>query len=278
MGCTLRLVEALLAAGRGAEALALALKKRGDGLATPQLMQQIGDMLAATGRTGDAKRAYSEIVEFSPDDPAARTLLGDIYLRHGWYGEAYRQYRTIRGRPKSRPATLLRLAAAAAGTGRVDEALRIERRVLSGEGEPGPADPRRWARLWSAARVSRLMLSARASKSESMRQSMDRGLRRLQVLASPGVMLLLTWEDLQARLTLTPKTRGSAVNAGSAGLYAVTLGPAGGLEATVTRAAGASRPVKFQVAVIRWDGKKLKVSNVRGKLTGKAVKVQVPTS
>ena len=83
-------------------------------------------------------RAYSEIVEFAPADPAARQLLGDIYLRHGWYELAYRQYLTLTEYRPDDPAALLRLAAAAAGVGRVDEALRLERKVAWGEGEPGP--------------------------------------------------------------------------------------------------------------------------------------------
>ena len=44
----------------------------------------------------------------------------------------------------------LRLASAAAGDGRIDEALRLERKVASGQGTPGPSDPRLWARLQSA--------------------------------------------------------------------------------------------------------------------------------
>jgi len=38
-------------------------------------------------------RTYSELVEFDEANPVSRRLLGDIYLRHGWYGEAYRQYK-----------------------------------------------------------------------------------------------------------------------------------------------------------------------------------------
>ena len=112
-------------------------------------------------------RAYSEIVEFAPADPAARQLLGDIYLRHGWYELAYRQYKTLTEYRPDDPAALLRLAAAAAGVGRIDEALRLERKVSGGEGEPGPTDPRRWARLWSAARTAQLMAAPATAASKA---------------------------------------------------------------------------------------------------------------
>jgi isocitrate dehydrogenase len=45
---------------------------------------------------------------------------------------------------------IIRLARAAAGEGRTDEALRILRKVAAGEGRPGADDPRRFARLHAA--------------------------------------------------------------------------------------------------------------------------------
>jgi tetratricopeptide (TPR) repeat protein len=263
VGCAIRLIRALVAAGKPAEALPIALKLREDGRASPVLMQEIGDLLVLAGRKEEAMRAYSEIVEFAPADPAARQLLGDIYLRHGWYELAYRQYKTLTEYRPDDPTALLRLAAAAAGVGRVDEALRLERKVSGGEGEPGSTDPRRWARLWSAMRTALLMTAAGpASKSE--RESMERSLRRLQVLNSPGVVVILTWEDLAARLALstTGLSTPDVVNAGASGLYAVTLPPQSGasLPATVASLGSFRRPVKLRVTVVAWDGQRLTVS------------------
>jgi hypothetical protein len=249
---------------------------RTDGLATPALMQQIGDLLAGAGRSGEAKRVYSEIVEFSPEDPAARRLLGDIYLRHGWYESAYRQYKTLTEDRRSDALGLLRQAAAASGTGRVDEALRLERRVAAGEGEPGPKDPRRWARLWSAARIARLMLSASGGE-KGLRRSMERSLRRLQVVSRDEVLVVVTWEDLSVPLGLEVEAGGKALSwadrvpAGAAGLLAVRTRTAGlqlgRLAARIRRAAGAeARSVPIQLTVIRWDGKQMRVSNDKGKV------------
>jgi len=282
-GCAVRLIRALLAAGQAEEALGVALKMRADGLATPALMQQVGDLLARAGRAAEAMRVYSEIVEFSPDDPAARRLLGDIYLRHGWYEAAYRQFRTLAEANANDPLAQLRLAAAAAGTGRGDEALRLERKVAAGEGEPGAKDPRRWARLWSAARIARLMLAGTGG-SESLKQSMERSLRRLQVLTSPGVLFVLSWEDMDARLALKltagdRSTWSDRIDASSTGLVAISTPSAlqGAPSAAITRT-GVDRDVSFQLTVIRWDGTKMRVANQQGKAGagGATLTVAVP--
>jgi Ca-activated chloride channel family protein len=278
-GCQMRLIRALVEAGARDEALIVALKVRRDGMATPELMQVTGDLLAAAQRTGEARRVYSEIVEYAPDDPGARRLLGDIYLRHGWYEAAYRQYRTLAKEHPDDPSAQLRLAAAAAGSGRVDEALRVQRRVAAGEGEPGPRDPRRWAMMWSAARIARLLVST--DLTDSKRRGMQRALRRLQLLGSPGTLVLLTWEDLDVRLSLDIEGLGAGVerdDAGASGLMALrsTTTDPGQLEAIVTRVAGAAgRKVPFQVAVVRWDGQTLRVSNTSGALAGEKVEVEL---
>ncbi|HEY3357728.1 MAG TPA: VIT domain-containing protein [Polyangia bacterium] len=274
VGCALRLIRALVAAGKPDEALPVALKLREDGRATPGLMQQIGDLFAAAKRDKDAERAYSEIVEFAPHDPAARRLLGDIYLRHGWYELAYRQYRTLSEMRPDDPLATLRLAAAAAGAGRVDEALRLERKVSGGEGEPGPTDPRRWARIWSAARIARLML-APDKENAGMRESMERTLRRLQLLSSPGVLFVLTWEDLDARLVMSLADSGRELTspdrtlAGAIGLHsmATSLVKAPSVSAVVTRQGGApARPIRYSIIAIAWDGQRMTVSHQPGVL------------
>lgn len=279
-GCAVRLIQALISAGQNAEALGVALKMRADGLATPALMREVGDLLAAADRPAEAMRVYSEIVEFSPDDPTARQLLGDIYLRHAWYEPAYRQYRTLTETNPNDPLAHLRLAAAAAGTGRGDEALRLERKVASGEGEPGAKDPRRWARLWSAARIARLMLDAAGKGSESLKQSMERSLRRLQVLTSPGVLFILTWEDLEARLSLDVNAgeRGGwsdRVDAGGTGLVAVSTAMATGEAAARVGRSGVEREVGYRLTVIRWDGSKMKVASQSGKAGAAPAQVQI---
>jgi hypothetical protein len=132
--------------------------------------------------------------------------LGDLFLRHGWYEDAYRQYKTLVEMRPDDPAAQLRMAAAAAGMGRVDEALRIERRVASGDGEPGPTDPRRWARLHSAGKLARMILEARTSGDDEQLTALERSLKRTQNFDQPTTMVLLLWEDFEVPLDLLATT------------------------------------------------------------------------
>jgi tetratricopeptide (TPR) repeat protein len=283
MDCVMRLARLDAAAGRTGEALALLWRARQNGMVSPALLQLLGELLARSGQAEDARRIFSEIVEFAPEDVTARRLVGDLYLRHGWYGEAYRQYSTlVDQRPGDRLA-LLRLAAAAAGAGRVDEALRLERRVAAADGDPGPSDPRHWARLWSAVRLARLIADARTS-SESMRQGVERSLRRLQVLPASGTLVLLTWEDLEARLDLRLERQGqpAPVLGGSSsgapvGLIAVsTSAAAPTVAAAVERRTPRTRALSFELTTISWDGLHLIAKRQRGVMATGADAARLP--
>jgi Ca-activated chloride channel homolog len=161
-------------------------------------------------RFGDAVRTYSEIVEFDPTSPASRPLLGDVYLRHGWYPAAYRQYTTLTDIAPDDAAGWLRLAAAAAESGRVDEALRIQRKVATAEGTPGPTDPRAWARQLSAARIGQLLAGddgggsagPKAALGAAEAESLGRKLKELQLFSGPATLRIVLWEDYATALAL----------------------------------------------------------------------------
>jgi Ca-activated chloride channel family protein len=72
----------------------------------------------------DARRAFGEIVEFAPEDPAARRRLGDLLRAHGWHDQAARQYETLARLAPDDPSASLLLAAAAEGLGKLEEAVR----------------------------------------------------------------------------------------------------------------------------------------------------------
>jgi len=261
----MRLVKLLVEANKRDEAVALGRRLRDQGFLTPNIARQIGDVLARAGLADEAVRTYSEIVEFDPDGIDSRRLLGDIYLGHAWYDPAYRQYRTITEASKDDALGWLRLAAAAAGTGRIDEALRLERKVAAAQGTPGPNDPRRWARLLSAARLARLI--AKPPK-DTRPESVKRELKELQLFSGPGTLVLLTWEDLTADLLLVTRLDGSdtglgeATDAAKVGLSAV-LTTAGDLDrATLVarlRSPKEDDVVKLMRQDIVWDGKSFKV-------------------
>jgi tetratricopeptide (TPR) repeat protein len=273
----LRLVRALAAANQPEEALSLGRRLRDRGLLGPALALSLGDVLARQGQVDEALRTYSEIVEFDPQSPGSRRLLGDVCLRHGWYVHAYRHYRTLVDLQPQDPTALLRLAVAAAGSGRVDEALRVQRQVLASEGPPGPADPRMWARLWSAALLARLIDEAQSGKgavkgAPSQLDALFRKLKELQLQGSAGVLQLLTWEDLEAGLALVPATgeltAGESFDASVVGLAARLLPPSEAERSLAVRwrKDPPGRPVAYAVSTIAWDGKTFKISVRRATL------------
>jgi tetratricopeptide (TPR) repeat protein len=287
-----RLVHALADAGQKDEALALGRRLRDRGFMSPALSLELGDVLASSGYEDDAIRTYSEIVEFDPQSADSRRLLGDVYLRHGWYPAAYRQYKTLADTascaapaPAGQGGDLctpgpqdalgwLRLAAAAAGSGRVDEALRLQRQVSSAEGTPGPSDPRAWARLLSAARLGRLLADAQAPAGQA--DSVGRKLKELGLFDSPGALSILIWEDYAAALSLVTldgdkeAPLGEKTDAVPAGVTATRL-PLGDLPRVrwVVRWQGdpPKRGVDFTVETLTWDGKSFQVKLHPGTLS-----------
>jgi tetratricopeptide (TPR) repeat protein/Mg-chelatase subunit ChlD len=267
------LVEVLFDADRADEAFAAAMRLRRDGQASPSVLIVLCDLLADRGQVDEARRACSELVEWSPEDPDARQTLGDLFLRHGWYEEAYRQYESLVAMAPS-PLALLRLAAAAAGQGRIDEALRIERQVASGDGEPGPDDPRRIARLHSAARLAAMVLDARAKGEQDKAKEIERSLKRTQVFDSPTTLVLLTWEDLGVPLAWTalsgdkPLSPIEGVTSTGTGIAMIDLGASApadlGLKAILSTSM--RRPVRLTAYTIRFDGKNFDVKPAKGQI------------
>lgn len=269
-----RLVKLLAQKGDRQEALAYGRRLRDRGFMTPTLAQQLGDVLAEAGEQEEALRTYSEVVEFDGDNPASRRVLGDIYLRQGWYAAAYRQYKTLTDLDAKNPTSWLRLASAAAGAGRIDEALRIEREVQSGEGSPGPNDPRYFARLWSAARLGALLSDP--GKAGATPDAIARKLKELQLWSGPGTLALVTWDDRDARLSLVAEEQkdkhetllGESTDAGAVGLFSL-LASTDSFEKrawTVRPKADVLRPVKFRVVLLSWDGKAFGVQIKQGTL------------
>jgi tetratricopeptide (TPR) repeat protein len=267
-----RYVRLLAQTGDRDGAIAYGRRLRDRGFLTPTLAQQLGDALSDAGEKDEALRTYSDIVEFDGASPTSRRVLGDIYLRQGWYAAAYRQYKTLADLDPKGQLARLRLAAAAAGAGRIDEALRIERDVATGEGSPGPNDPRYWSRLWSAARLAQLF----ASEAGPGKEAIARKLKELQLFSGPGELALVTWEDLDVEAALggldvkKETSAGEVTDAGKTGLYAVLLRPEEwektGAWAVRWKSEPLGRALPFKVAVLGWDGKSFRVTMKKGEL------------
>jgi Ca-activated chloride channel family protein len=270
-----RMIRLLTEQGKLEEAIARGRRLREQGLMTPVLAQQIGEVFVAHGQEDQAQRIFSEIVEFDPQSPASRRLLGDIFFRYHWYERAYRQYQDLTEMTPEDALATIRLARAAAGTGRVDEALRILRKVAAGEGRPGQGDPRRFARLHAAAYLATLLA---APDGKTPADSVARELGRLQLFDAPATWTLIVWDDLGARLTFAQDqplpnqpSLGDAIDAGPSGLFAIQA-PTGGLGPLLVRHQGVpiDRPVEFVRLTIAWDGKQFRVERVTGTIAAGA--------
>jgi tetratricopeptide (TPR) repeat protein len=275
-----RMIALLVRRGKLDEAVAHGRRLRERGQLTPQLVQQLGEVLVESGDKDAALRVFSEIVEFDPHSPLSRRLLGDIFLRHQWYDDAYRQYEDLLGLVREDPTASIRLARAAAGTGRVDEGLRILRKVSSGEGRPGANDPRRWARLLAASYLAKLLGDDSAPEA-----SVTRELKRLQLFEGPTTWTMVVWEDLAADLVLVedrPKDDkknekkdaasdllllGDGVDGAATGLFAVQVAPGDTRPLKVReRRTSIDRDVPYERVTIRFDGKKFSVDRQAGTL------------
>ena len=269
-----RLVKLLARSGQKVEAVAHGRRLRDRGFLTPTLAQQLGDVLADSGDQEEALRTYSEIVEFDGQSALSRRVLGDIFLRQGWYPAAYRQYKTLTDLDGKNPLAWLRLANAASGAGRVDEALRIDREVSGGEGTPGPNDPRMFARLLSASRLGILLDKPDPAAGVTV-EAVSRKIKELSLFSGPGTLSILTWDDLDAQLVVGTADEkkeqliGEATDAGVVGLYSVLSAPDSWdriPHAARYKSEILQRKVPFRLVTLVWSGKDFKVTTKKGEL------------
>ena len=199
----LRLLEELEVQERTAEAIRLADELRADAMADAGVRTAIGELYLRLGREDEARRAFSEIVEFAPFDELARRRLGDLYRAHGWFEEAYRQYETLATIRPDDSTVLLLQAQAAAGAGRVDEALRLEQRLMEMGDPRGYSGLARVAQLWTSARFAALRQAARERGDEEALTALRSRMSRSGVLhGARPFRATLTWSHPDARLSL----------------------------------------------------------------------------
>jgi Ca-activated chloride channel family protein len=272
-----RMISELVAQERLDAAAARGLRLRDQGQLTPELVQLVGELLVKLGRADAAKRLFSELVEFAPNSVQSRQLLGDIFMRYGWHADAYRQYELllalVEGLAGGSQEAAIRLARAAAGTGRTDEARRLLGRVQSGEGRPGEDDPRRFARLHLAAILSTLL-----DNKDIERSRVESEIRALGLFEGPATWELLVWDDLGARLTLGVgegrRVQSDGVDAGGTGLYARQYsGTAPPLE---VRHSGLvpDRDVAWRRITLTWNGEAFSVQRSEGSIAARAAKAE----
>ncbi len=235
-----RMISLLAELGRRDEAIARGRKLREQGSMTPLVAQLVGELLVEEGREEEAMRLFSEVVEFDPDGRGSRMLLGDVFLRHGWYEMAERQFEGLLVLDENDPAANIRLAIALSGQEKDARARTLLERVASGDGRPGNDDPRLWARLHHAVVLARLL---EENDPEIPRAAVVRALKQLQLFEASPTWTFIVTEDLQTRLALARMEKpekagedpipviisGDAIRAGGTGLWALEV-PDGGLD------------------------------------------------
>ena len=205
--------------GQTEEAERLAWKLRADPAADAGVRQQVGAFFLRRGNRAEARRAFSEIVELAPYDPWARRRLGQLLLARAadagrqqgeaarrWsrqlYADAYREYETLAWLNPGDDTVLLLMANAAAGTGRLDWALRLQQRVsASAEAGRVGGGPAAWARLLSSVRLAALR-EQRSSAPARLAAVQARGRRMGLHGWARDVTLAVRWAHPDARFSL----------------------------------------------------------------------------
>lgn len=161
----------------------------------------IGEMFLRLAEEDEARRVLGEIVEFAPTDPLARRRLGDLCRANGWFEEAYRHYQTLAELTPDDPSVWLLMAQAAAGTGRINEALELEARVVE-TAAPGAADGlSATALLLSSVRFAQAR--EQAAGDEELLGALDTRRRRSGVLGqASGFRASLVWSHPGSQLAL----------------------------------------------------------------------------
>lgn len=199
----LMLLEELERQERFAEAKRFARTLREDPLTDAGVRTALGEMYLRLGDEGEARRVFGEIVEFAPQDALARRRLGDLYRAHGWFEEAYLQYRTLASITPDDPSVSLLLAQAAAGAGRVDEALRLEQGIAASMDPSAGAGLGRVAMLWSSVRLAELRKAARDEGDDERLEALKSRMRRSGVTRHAGAFrATLVWSHPEAGLSL----------------------------------------------------------------------------
>lgn len=249
-------IDAAAAAGDADEVHRTARRLRDDPRSDARVRTAVGEALLAVRDEAEARRAFSEIVEFAPDDPFARQRLGDIALSHGWADEAYRQFQTLAGSQSDAPEILVRLAWAARMLGRLDEAIRLAERVTA-ESAPGARAPLIESVVaWVACELS-IAANDPAVPPASVPQLRARWRRSPAAQGAGAVRAVLRWThpddgaELWVTLPGAPAQRADLV-ASAIPLEATTLAERPAALALEVRRGGGARPRGTAELIVLW--------------------------
>jgi Flp pilus assembly protein TadD len=252
----LSLLDTLEDAGDEGAALALARKllRRSDAdarvrTAVGELYLRLAKRASATPAERDqlerdAKRAFGELVEFSPEDPVARRRLGDLLRAHGYHTEAQRQYETLAKLSPDDPSVSLLLASAAEGLGKLEEAVRWTEKGAKAGSPDASQGPHVTARALAATFLAWGRLEARRDGKKDELEAL--GARLARVMADErregGTRIVLSWSHPDLHPSLWTDASGR-------------MGPAPEGDPTmgVAQAIAGQGPVRIEVRVERGE-------------------------
>jgi tetratricopeptide (TPR) repeat protein len=106
-------------------------------LSDPRVHLNLGNLLARTGRGGEAREEYHKVLRIDPTyESAVRHNLAILASQEGDWDEAIRQFEGALAADPDSPGALLGLATAYLSAGRLDESLVAHRRALADSAGP----------------------------------------------------------------------------------------------------------------------------------------------
>jgi hypothetical protein len=112
-------------------------------------------------------------------------------------------------------------------------------------------------------------ISAGAPPGAGSKEAIARKLKELQLWSGPGVLALVTWEDLDVAATLVSADDkketlpGEVTDAGGTGLYALLVRPEVWGKTTWAvrwKSEQQGRTLPFKITTLAWDGREFKVT------------------
>lgn len=211
---------------------------RRDPFADAGLLADGASALRRIGDEAEARRAFGELAERAPEDPWARAFLGDRLRNEGWFDDASLAYTVLEQLVPDEPASILRLALAHAGSGRLDIAQRMLSRVAQTGGRSGDA---LLGEL--ASRLANVLLAEARGKDGIAKADLDRLTRAALELPYPAGATVIVLRapagalPIETTLIRGPKEareeRQAEVAAAGIGLYTMRIDPGDTSEVTL---------------------------------------------
>lgn len=243
---------------------------RRDPFADAGLITLAAGALRRTGQTNDARRTFSGLFERAPSDPWILAYAGDELRHAGLYDEAVAAYDSLSNKTPNDSSTLIRLALAQVGTGRVD----IAARLLDRAGQiGGRSDDERIHELASLIRAVVLAQARESSRDADARTELERRLAETTLPDLSAVVLVEVGSSPEHQVTLAV-TRDKDRSEGAPDLDAKAMGLYGlyverGTQAITLKLsrkviAGVARalPIKLQILALGGEGTSRRISLV----------------